>query len=140
MIFRKYDGQGTLISEVDIPDPPPTEDDVIAERERRLALGFVYNFGDARGVHHIGTTKADLDGWDEVAKGTQAAINLGAPSTTVDIVTDTGPVTVTALEFQMIMAAATAVRQPIWAASFALQAMTPIPGDYADDARWPATG
>ena len=33
--------------------PYPKASDVIAERERRLALGFDYDFGDERGVHHI---------------------------------------------------------------------------------------
>lgn len=119
--------------------PPPTADDVIRERARRLALGFDYDFGDARGVHRIGTTPEDMIGWDEVAKGSQAAIALGAPETPIHIVTDTGAVTVSALEFQGILAAATTHRQPIWAASFALQAMNPIPADYADNAWWEET-
>lgn len=115
---------------------PISVEQVIAERERRLALGFDYNFGDARGTHRIGTTKKDLEGWDEVSKIAQAAINLGAPTTEIAIVSDTGPVTVTALEWQMILAAAGAHRQPIWAASFALQAMSPIPLDYVNDGYW----
>lgn len=101
-----------------------------------LSLGFDYDFGDDRGTHRIGTTEADMIGWDEVAKGSQAAINLGAPETVINIVTDTGPVTVTALEFQAILSAATLHRQPIWAASFALQAIEPIPADFADDSHW----
>jgi hypothetical protein len=120
--------------------PAPTAVDIIAERDRRLALGFDYDFGDARGVHRIGTTPADMTGWDEVTKGAQAALSLGQPTFAIQLVTDTGPVTVTALEWQAVLAAATAHRQPIWAASFALQAMNPIPADYADDARWPASG
>jgi len=42
-----------------------------------------------------------------------------------------------ALEWQSIIAAATIFRQPIWAASFTLQAMNPIPQDYASDQYWP---
>lgn len=118
--------------------PPVTADQIIAERERRLALGFDYDFGDERGVHRIGTTKKDLEGWDEVTKFAQAAINAGAPSTTIDIVTDTGPVVVTAMEWQSILLASAAHRQPLWAASFALQAMNPIPADYAADSYWPS--
>ncbi len=38
--------------ELDAQPVPPTPADVIAERERRPALGFDYDFGDARGVHH----------------------------------------------------------------------------------------
>ena len=126
--------------EVAIPDPEPqpvTIEEVAAERRRRLALGFDYDFGDARGVHHIGTTAADMVGWDEVTKASQAMIALGAGSSAINIVTETGPATVTAIEWQSILLAASAARQPLWAASFALQAMDPIPADYADDVYWP---
>jgi hypothetical protein len=113
-------------------------DQVIEERSRRLGLGFDYDFGekDPRGVHRIGTTDADLVGWDEVSKIAQAAINLGASDTPITIVTDTGPAIVTALEWQSILVAAGQYRQPIWAASFALQAMDPIPQGFADDKHW----
>lgn len=119
--------------------PPVSPEQVVTERKRRLELGFDFDFGDKqRGVHHIGTTDADLAGWDEVSKAAQAAINLGAPDTTFTIVTDTGPAEITAMEWQMILAAAAAHRQPIWAASFALQAMDLIPADYANDKYWPS--
>lgn len=109
---------------------------VVVERARRLALGFDYDFGDGRGVHRIGQTAADLAGWSEVTTAAQTAINLGS-TTPIGIVTDTGPVAVTPLEWQAILAAATAYRQPIWAASFALQAMSPIPVDFTVDSYWP---
>lgn len=114
----------------------PTATDVQAERTRRLALGFDYNFNDSRGIHHIGTTDEDMVGWDEVAKAASAKIALGQPAATFNIVTNTGPATVTAMEFQSILDTATAVRQPIWAASFVLQAMNPIPSDYTADHYW----
>lgn len=116
--------------------PPPTIADIVAERERRLSLGFNYNFGDARGIHAIGTTASDLAGWDEVTKATQAMIALGQPSATVDIVTNTGTATITAVEWQHVLLAAAAFRQPIWAASFALQTMSPIPTNYVADIYW----
>lgn len=109
---------------------------VITERERRLSLGFQYDFGDARGVHRIGTSTQDMKGWSEVTMASQVAIALSQPSATMAIVTDTGPVSVTAMEWQQILLAATQFRQPIWAASFALQAMSPIPADYASDGYW----
>lgn len=121
------------------PEPvrPGRKEDVIAERARRLAAGFDYDFGDARGVHRIGTTEEDLRGWDEVSKGSSAAVALGMADSPIQIVTDTGPVTITAIEWQMILLAAAAARQPIWAASFALQMADPIPSDFADDSYWP---
>lgn len=123
-----------------VPDPyeapAPTAADVVAERERRLALGFTYDFGDARGRHVIGTTPADLVGWDEVTKLANALLALGDTATTIAIVTNTGMAEVTALEWQHIVLAAAQFRQPIWAASFMLEAQSPIPADYADDAHW----
>lgn len=115
---------------------PLTIQDVVAERERRLGLGFDYDFGDARGTHRIGTTEADMKGWTEVSTASQAAINLGQPTAPIALVTDTGPVTVTAQEWQAILLTAAQVRQPIWAASFLISAMNPIPADYTNDQYW----
>lgn len=116
---------------------PPSRADVVAERERRLSLGFDYDFGDARGIHRITTAPADMTGWDEVTKLASALLATGAGATEIQIVSDTGPVAVTAVEWQAILLAAAGFRQPIWAASFALQAMDPVPADYADDMHWP---
>ncbi len=76
-------------------------------------------------------------GWDEVTKVTQAMISLGVGNTTVSIATDTAAANVTALEWQQVLLAAAQYRQPIWLGSFALQAMDPIPTDYAsNNAYW----
>lgn len=115
---------------------PVAEDQVIAERARRLAGGFDYDFGDARGVHRIGTTKADKEGWDEVTTFAQAAMALGQANAAIVIKTDTGGAQITAEEWMQILIAAAVFRQPIWQASFALQAMDPIPADYCDDGHW----
>ena len=117
---------------------PAVESDVIAERLRRLAVGFSFDFGDARGVHHIATTPEDLQNWDEVTKLAAAYIASGTPDAPIAIKTDTGVASVTAMEWQRVLIAAGDFRQPIFAASFALQAMTPIPSDYASAAYWPA--
>lgn len=114
----------------------PQTSDVQAERARRLALGFDYDFGSARGVHRIGTTPQDMAGWRDVTDYANALIDLGDVTTTIAIVTDTGPALVTAPEWQAVLLRAAEVRQAIWAASFALQAMSPIPTDFADDSRW----
>ncbi|MGC4409624.1 MULTISPECIES: hypothetical protein [Rhizobium] len=119
------------------PDPVVTELMVIAERQMRLSSGFAYDFGDERGQHLIGTTPADMYGWDEVTKLAQAAINSGMPDHAIHITTNTGAVSVTAMEWQSVLLAAGAHRQPIFAASFNLQAMAQIPRDYADDSYWP---
>lgn len=110
---------------------------IVAERERRLAAGFDYDFSDARGVRRIGTTAADMIGWDEVTKVANAMLALGDTTSTITIVTETGAADVTALEWQHVLVAAAAFRQPIWSASFALQAMETIPDDVTDDGYWP---
>lgn len=109
---------------------------VQAERLRRLHLGFDYDFGDARGVHHIGTTEQDMEGWRDVIDYANALIDTGDTTTTINIVTDTGPASVTAPEWQAIMLFAAQIRQVLWARSFALQAMDPIPENFADDSHW----
>lgn len=115
---------------------PITVADVVAERERRLAAGFDYDFGDARGVHRIGTTAADLAGWSEVSTYAGALIDSGDVTTTIGIMTDTGPCMVTAPEWRAIELAAAQFRQPLWAKSFGLMASNPIPADYTDDRHW----
>lgn len=128
------------------PTPEPSPEAVQAARRaqvqaecaRRLAAGFDYDFGDPRGVHRIGTTRRDMDGWDEVTKFATALINASdTTTTTITIATDTGACQVTSMEWNAILIAAAAFRQPIWLASFALQAMDPIPADYASDSYWP---
>ena len=117
-------------------DPPPTINDVAAERSRRLESGFDYDFGDLRGVHRIGTTEADMNGWSEVTAMANALIATGAGAAQITISTDTGNVSLTAIEWQSILLAAGAFRQPIWQASFVLQQMGPMPNDYKLDSYW----
>lgn len=112
----------------------PTVDEIVAERKRRLALGYNYNFGDARGLHRIGTSAADMIGWSEVSTYAGALLDRGDTTTTIPIVTDTGPCLVTAPEWRAIEIAAAQFRQPIWAKSFVLQAS--LPADYANDSHW----
>lgn len=130
---KRWNGEAIVLPEL-------TKDDVIAECNRRLGLGFDYDFGDARGIHHIGTSETDMRRWmDEVTPLAQAHLNSGQPNGQILIATDTAPVTVTAQEWQFILIAASNYRQPLYQASFALQAMKPIPADYRDDSHWKAT-
>lgn len=110
--------------------------DVHAERDRRLAMGFDFDFGDARGVHRIRTSIADMIGWDEVSKFASALLALGQTTQPITIATGTGVTQVTPVEWQMVMLAAAAFRQPIWGASFILENMNPIPADFRNDAYW----
>lgn len=129
-------GSGYTLVAWEMEHPPATTDNVILERERRLALGFDYNFGDSRGTHRIGTAPQDMNGWDEVSKVASAMVVLGQPTATISITTNTGSVTVTAMEWQQILIAAAQFRRPIWTKSFQLEAMSPIPADYTNDSYW----
>ncbi len=108
------------------------------ERDRRLAAGFDFDFGAAGGVQHVGTTAADLVGWDDVSKYAAALLATGDTTTKITIATDSGSAQVTAAEWQHVLLAAAAFRQPIWQASFALAVMSPIPADLTDDKHWGA--
>lgn len=115
--------------------PAATSGMVQIECARRLALGFDYDFGDDRGVHRIATTKKDMEGWREVTDIAAARVAT-ADETPIAILTETGAALVTPMEWQAVLKAAAAFRQPIWAASFALQNANPIPDDYAADEHW----
>jgi len=136
---RSYAVVGNEVIETVTTEPPapPAAADVQTESARRLAVGFPFDFQDGRGVHQFGTTVRDMAGWDEVSKVAQALIALGQSSQTIAIKTDTGPCEVTAMEWQSVLLAAAAFRQPIWGASFILQATDPIPADYTADKYWP---
>lgn len=117
--------------------PSPIKNQVEAERDRRLALAsFTYDFGDARGVHTIGTDEKDMEAWmREVMPIAQARLAL-SDATPIDIVTNTGPVSVAPAEWMDIINTGAAGRQAIWQYYFALIAMDPIPSDYQDDQYW----
>jgi hypothetical protein len=132
------DGAGAISQVLQYRDV--TFEDVQMERERRLGLGFDYNFDDARGVHRIATAATDMVGWDEVTKYANALLSIGDTTTTIGIVTDTGEVQVTAPDWMKVLIVAAQFRQPIWKASFILQAQSPIPTDYTNDAHWPSVG
>lgn len=106
------------------------------ERGRRLAKGFIYDFKDGRGKHEIGTSVADEAGWDKVTKLSQAHILSGNPDAKIQIVTNTGPVEVTAMEWQLILIQAGAFQQPIYAVSFGLQTLDPLPQDVENPEYW----
>lgn len=118
-------------------NPVPTAADVEAERDRRLAsCDFTYDFEDARGVHTIGTDEKDMDAWmKEVMPIAQARLAF-SDTTPIDIVTNTGPVSVTPTEWMDIVNTGGAGRQAIWAYYFALINTDPIPADYTDDQYW----
>ncbi len=106
------------------------------ERDRRLSLGFNFDFNDERGIHEIGTSREDVDGWREVSDYANALIHSGFDKSIIYIVTNTGSVGVTAREWQLITLTSASVRQGIWSSSFDILSLDPLPSDYAADYRW----
>ena len=114
-----------------------TADILTGEIERRLSLGFDFDFEDERGVHHFGTTTKDMQRWaQEVTPLAQAAMNMGQPDRLIAIKTETGLVSLAASEWWRVLDAATGRRQSLYGSYFALKAMERVPTDYTSDNRW----
>lgn len=138
-VDTEYSGCKLIEWFIDDPAPPGLSIlDIVEERNRRLSLGFDYNFNDERGIHHIGTTEDDMKGWDEVTTWATAQVALDKTDS-INILTNTGAATITALEWMRILEAASAFRQLLWQYSFVLQSMDLIPSDYKDDKWWSVT-
>lgn len=130
------DGQYELEPCVPIRDRSELINAIIAERSRRLAVGFDYDFGDERGVHRIGTTDEDMRLWREVNDVAFKAVARGQGNKQISITTDTGPVVVTADEWLNVLDTAEEFRQPLYTASFVLQSMQTIPQNVEDPEHW----
>lgn len=127
------------MSIVKIAQLPVTAEMLTSELNRRLGLGFVFDFGDERGIHQFCTAPADIMRWmQEVTPVAQVAMNIGKPERKISIKTETGLVDIAASEWWVILDRAATWRQPLYASYFALKAMSPIPTDYAiNPAYWP---
>lgn len=117
-------------------DVPITVQDVYIERDRRFNLGFTYDFGDERGIHHIGTTKTDMQGWSEVTTWADTKLKLEQPDAQTYIMTDTAPALITPMDWYHILDVASGVRQNIWQKSFYISSLSPIPADFRTDLYW----
>lgn len=92
-------------------------EEVKQSRASALAAGFVYDFGDLRGIHFLSTTPDDLKGWREVSDLAFARKLMGI-ETPITIKTDTGLVDVTPTEWLSILLKSGETRQFVWASSF----------------------
>jgi len=132
-----------------VSDPAAAENDAFAgvsqldvehRQQRRgrgaFQLGFDFDFGDERSIHHIGTSTADMAGWQEVTMLANAYLMVGNAAGPIVIATETGPATITAVDWQHVLIATGEFRQSIWLASFIVGAMRPIPMDFREDKYW----
>lgn len=114
--------------------PAPTGDDVNAERQRRIIVGAVIN-----GVHVTGRDE-DIVNLTNLALAAQVRIGNG-DTTTLTTYRDGGNVDHDLTPPQMLdlWMQANARVSAIYAASWALKAMNPIPANFADDSYWELT-
>lgn len=111
--------------------PAPTNDDVNAERQRRIVGGAVFN-----GIHVTGRDQ-DIVNLTNLALAAQVRI-AGGDTTTLTTYRDGGNVDhdLTPSEVLDLWQQASARVSAIYAASWALKAMEPIPADFANDSYW----
>lgn len=108
-----------------------------AELNRRLCLGFDFDFGDERGCHHFDTSPNDMKRWsEEVSLYAQAVMNSCEPNRKIEIKSNSGTVAITAAEWWEIVKTAASWRQPLYLSYFEMKAMNPIPPDFELNARW----
>jgi len=113
--------------------PAPTTDQVSAERERRLSLGCTVTLASGQGPIPV-QTRDEVDHRNLLTLESQAmkAVISGAPQTQFffrDAQDHTW--TLTALEMMDMTAKVAAFGAGIFAKSWALKAMDPIPSDFA---------
>lgn len=106
------------------------------ERAKRLAKGFDYDFKDKRGVHRIGTTESDESGWSKVTNLVNAYMMAGKQNEKITLETDTGEVVISAKEWSDILIQKGSFEQQIYAVSFKLQKLDPIPQDVENPKYW----
>lgn len=122
----------------DAKSSEPTPDDVSVERERRLSLGCTVTLSSGQGPIPV-QTRDEVDHRNLLTLESQAikAVISGAPNTPFafrDAHDKTW--TLTALEMMDMTAKVAAFGAGIFAKSWALKAMSPIPATYQSDEWW----
>lgn len=118
--------------------PAPTKDQVSAERERRLALGCSVTLSSGQGPIPV-QTRDEVDHRNLLTLESQAmkAVIAGAPQTSFPFRdADDKTWSLTALEMMDMTAKVAAFGAGIFAKSWALKTMDPIPATYQADEWW----
>lgn len=140
-IVRQYGGEYTAEEpppEPPEPPPPSMTELVSVERERRLSLGCTVTLSSGQGPIPV-QTRDEVDHRNLLTLESQAmkAVISGAPQTQFffrDAQDHTW--TLTALEMMDMTAKVAAFGSGIFAKSWALKAMDPIPSNYQADEWW----
>ncbi|PWV97700.1 uncharacterized protein DUF4376 [Hoeflea marina] len=117
--------------------PPPSGDDVNRERERRILTGTAVTI-DGYGDVPLQGREEDRSNLSDLAFA--ASLRIGAGDvTTTSVFRDRDNVDhdLTPPQFIEMWSQASAYVSAIYAASWAIKAMAPIPLNFSDDANWP---
>lgn len=120
---------------------PPTDDDVNAERARRILAGLTITVpGHPAPIRLTGDeqTERNLQSLAMAAQMRVAEGDTTTPTTWRDA--DNADHALTPPQLLALWSAAAAYVSAVYAASWALKDATPIPADYADNTHWPAAG
>lgn len=136
-LFVATDEQLAAMSYTEGAAPAPTAAQVVAERDRRIEAGStlsVTGYGDVQ-LAGDADTRADLQAQ---AMAAQLHIAAGNPTQSMQVRGTDGTVhTLNTTQMLELWSLGAAYIQGIFAASWTLEAMDPIPADYAADSRWP---
>lgn len=129
--LRRWDGEAVVV--YNPPPVPITHEDVNAERRRRILAGRIIN-----DVHVTGSDE-DARNLSNLAMAAQIRMAAGDLTTTT-IYRDAGNVdrVLTPPELVALWQASAEYVSALYAASWALKALDPIPADFAADTYWPA--
>jgi hypothetical protein len=119
--------------------PPPSSEDINAERERRIASGATVT---VTGAGDIPVQGRDVDVRNLQGLGLAALARVSAGDTvTITTFRDADNVDheLTPPQVLELVQKASAVAEAIIAASWAIKAMDPMPADVSDDGLWPAS-
>ena len=122
--------------------PAPTGEDVNAERARRIEAGVIINVTGYAHAIHVTCRNEDRHNLSGLAFTAQERIGAGDTTTLTtfrdgaDVMHDLTPPQIVEMRDQSM-----AYVEAVYAASWTLKAMSPIPADYATNATyWPASG
>lgn len=139
--FEDDDGAPVPVFE---PVPPPTASEVDAERDRRIAAGFIFagKLYQSRPENRENIAGASTAALAALVNGAQPGDLRwhGGDSDFCWIADDNSLTTMDAQTMFAFGQAAMAHKQAHIFAARALKDADPIPADYADDIHWPATG
>ena len=132
--------EGEVGEYVEPESATPTSDDVNTERERRIAAGAVVTVTGTNGIAIQGRAE-DILNLQGLGMGAFARIS-GGDTTTITAFRDANNNMhdLTPPQVFQLWQNGAAYTQAVYAASWVIKAMDPIPSDFRDNSYWPESG